>query len=83
MLDNETLQQPSPFEVVDSFTSTDAIMDKKVDLEHITQICSGLRAEFINSFMGLPIKVDVSLSGKDYYIAVSPELLEEIKSNNA
>lgn len=55
----------------------------KVDLENLNQICLGLKAEFIQSFMGFPIKVDESLDGNQYYIAVSRGLLKEIQRNNA
>ena len=51
----------------------------EVDLESMSKIVMGLHGEFLQSFMGLPIRVDASLEGSHYYIAVSRELLREIE----
>ena len=67
--------------MAETFANTETETPKEVDLEAISNICSGLRNEFIQSFTGLPIKVDESLKGGQYYIAVSRELLREIEDN--
>ena len=58
-----------------TFTNTTT---KSVDVEQMTDICRGLRNEFVQSFVGLPIRVDETLE-RGYYIAVSRELFEEIE----
>ena len=63
--------------MTETYTETET---PKVDLESLSNICKGVRNEFIQSFIGLPIKVDESLEGSRYYIAVSRELLKEIEA---
>ena len=51
----------------------------KIDLNYLTEICTGLHREHIQSFVGLPIRIDESLRN-GYYIVVSRKLFEEIMS---
>jgi len=66
--------------ITETFANTTTESPKEVDLESISNICSGIRNEFIQSFTGVPIRVDESLEGSQYYIAVSRELLKEIEA---
>lgn len=61
-----------------TITNTTARAVESADVEHVADICKGLHNEFIQSFVGLPIKVDETLE-HGYYIAVSRELFEEIE----
>ncbi|MHC4639986.1 MAG: hypothetical protein ACYTBV_21240 [Planctomycetota bacterium] len=56
------------------------VTSDEVDLDYVERVCLGLHDEFLVSFTGLPLKVDSSLEGSRCYIAVSPELLAEIKA---
>jgi hypothetical protein len=74
-----TLDRQVRKRMVETFVNTTTESPKEVDLESISNICSDLHKGFINSFVGLPVKVDESLEGSQYYIAVSRELLREIE----
>ena len=54
---------------------------EKVDLDSMVKICTGIHNEFIQSFAGLPIRVDETLE-HGYYIAVSRDLYNEIVAKN-
>ncbi len=63
MLDNDTVVSKAP----------------KIDLDNMVKLCNGLHNEFLQSFTGIPVQVDVALKGKSYYISVSSELLVDLE----
>jgi hypothetical protein len=63
----------------DTFTNTTSSDSTKIDLDNLVDVYNVLQADFAKSFVGIPIKVDDTLEGNHYYIAVSRELLNEIE----
>ena len=55
----------------------------KVDFENLIEITTEFRKGIMNRFMGVPLKVDTSLEGNQYYIAVSQELFNQIENERA
>ena len=52
---------------------------EEVNLKNLTEIYEGLRFAVSMGFQGISVKVDTSLEGSCYYIAVSLELYEKIE----
>lgn len=50
--------------------------------EKINEELDILNDAFLDSFTGVPIRVDESLVGCQYYVAVSGKLFEEIKDHS-
>ena len=69
-------------DIDNTYTNTTTKPAEPVDLESISNVCKGLHNDIIQSFTGLPVKVDESLEGSQYYIAVSRELLNEIEAES-
>lgn len=61
-----------------TFTNTESIMPEKTDLEDIATKYANWQKDFVANFKGLFIKVDDTLIGNQYYIAVSSELYKQI-----
>lgn len=65
-----------------TFTNTECAVPGKVDLEKITEMFVGLRGDIISQFTGIPLKIDETLEGNQYYIAVSKKLYNQIENKN-
>lgn len=67
---------------MDSFINTEVVPDK-IDLDEITdgldKVWRDWHNSFIDSFKGVPVRIDEVLEGGQYYIAVSRELYERLK----
>ena len=50
----------------------------EIDLEAMAKTCEQFRSAFLDTFATIPTRVDPTLTGKKYYLAVSPELLKEL-----
>ena len=59
-------------------TSTKGVLVPGPDIEQLVQFNQQFQKEFVDSFIGVPVQVDESLTGNQYYIAVSKELLDAI-----
>ena len=63
---------------MDTFVNTEVIPDK-IDLDGLNKVYDDWHSSFIDQFKGIPVKIDETLEGGQYYIAVSRELHEKLK----
>ena len=59
--------------MLDDKTFTD-----NIDIEHLCSVATEVQELFLDSFKGIPVRVDESLEGNRYYVAISRELFEQI-----
>ena len=63
-------------------TEPETVVPEKVDLEGLNKLSRDWRSSFINKFKSVPVRVDTSLEGGEFYIAISPELHIELIQQN-
>lgn len=61
-----------------TFTNTVDIVPEKVCVENLNEICADWHKAFVSQFSGIPLRVDESLKGGQYFVAVSQELYEQL-----
>ena len=64
--------------MLDDKTFTNTECADKIDIKHLCSVATELQELFLDSFKGFPVRVDGSLEGNRYYVAVSRELFEQI-----
>ena len=64
---------------MDTFTNTEPSGEEKVDIKHVAKIAAELHPDVVSRFKGIPVKIDLTLDGNQYYIAVSQELYDQIE----
>ena len=63
---------------MDTFINTESLVPEKVDLEGFAKIKDDWHSSFIDQFEGIPVRIDETLEGGQYFIAVSRELYEDL-----
>jgi len=66
----------------ETFTNTKRAVSETIDLDKITEMYVGWQKECIARFQGIQVKVDETLEGNQYYIAVSRELYYQMEREN-
>jgi len=62
-----------------AFTNSGCNSTPKVDVQNITEMFAGWRKEMVTRFASVPVKIDKSLEGNQYYIAVSQEIYDQVE----
>ena len=63
-----------------TFANTETVPDK-IDLDGLNKVFDDWHSSFIDRFKGIPVRIDETLEGGQYYIAVSRELHERLKAD--
>lgn len=48
------------------------------DMENLLSVSEQLQTEFVQNFIGVPVRIDEKLEGNQHYVAVSKELYKQI-----
>lgn len=70
---------------MDTFLNTEAIVPdtftkvEQINFEGLAKVHNDWHQSFIDSFKGVPVRIDETLEGGQYYIAISRELHEDLK----
>jgi len=59
--------------------STNKSNARCVDVDTLLRISKTMHAAFVETFRGIPLRIDPALEGNEWYCAVSEKLFEEIK----
>lgn len=51
---------------------------EKVDIDGLTKLNNRLNELFIDTFRGIPVRLDEKLKGNSWYVAVSPDIYQEL-----
>ena len=52
---------------------------REVNIENLNGVYDEMHKAFVNSFKGVPVRIDKKLKGNEYFIAVSRQLYKEIE----
>ena len=63
--------------MLDTFTNAGSSQD--IDIDKIQQVSLQVNKSLFESFAGMPVRVDPSLEGFRWHIAMSQEMLDELK----
>ena len=64
-------------------TKANTIKDgEQIDVKDVAKIVAELHKDVVSRFRGVTVIVDRRLIGNNYYIAVSPDLYDQIEQNN-
>ena len=59
-------------------TNTETVVPDKIDFDGLNKVYDDWHALFISQFKGLPVRIDKTLEGGQYYVAVSRELFDKL-----
>ena len=61
-------------------TNTEMIVPDKIDLDGLNKVYDDWHSSFVSQFKGVPVRIDETLEGGQYYVAVSGELFDKLSS---
>lgn len=68
---------------MDTFLNTELVVPEKIDLdeleESLDKVWQDWHNSFIDTFKGVPMRIDETLEGGQYFITVSRELYKRLK----
>lgn len=81
VLIDDKMQELAGDDVVNCLTgksNAESSKVEKVDIKNLARIAAELHNDVASRFKGVPVIMDDKLIGHNYYIAVSPDLYEQI-----